>query len=86
MNTTTPAQMHDALCPTRTVGHAANTACWCDEIAKVRADERGRVLREAREAVSRLLLDAPITGEGCCPLCHEIHALNAIDRLVQEAP
>lgn len=37
----TPAPVsHDSLCPTRMVGHQCNTACWCDEIARVREDER----------------------------------------------
>jgi len=38
---TTP---HDALCPRADIGYLPNVACWCDEIAKVRADERGRVV------------------------------------------
>lgn len=38
--TATPTRTHDPLCPTRVVGHQCNTACWCDEIARVREDER----------------------------------------------
>lgn len=73
---------HDALCPRADIGYLPNVACWCDEIAKVRRDERGRVLREAREAV------VAEVGPGSDAFSMHVlgNALNAIDRLVQEAP
>lgn len=80
---TTP---HDALCPRADIGYLPNVACWCDEIAKVRADERGRVLREARDAVAALVTQSSMSlghrgswGDG------QRDALAAVDRLIDAA-
>lgn len=80
---TTP---HDALCQRADIGYLPNVACWCDEIAKVRADERGRVLREARAVVAALVTQSSMSlghrgswGDG------QRDALAAVDRLIDAA-
>lgn len=79
---TTP---HDALCPRADIGYLPNVACWCDEIAKVRADEREAV-------ATRLDAMRPFEGpraqrviSACAAYARDPH-LAALDRLIaQEA-